>query len=88
VPLIYLPKAYTDSRPHRVPLDYLNTTKGNASLAVARFVVADRKNRLGTIFFNPGGPGGSGVLAMLALGASLARIAGGRYDFVGAQKID
>jgi len=41
-----------------VPLDYANTSLGVANLAVARYRATNTTHRLGTIFTNPGGPGG------------------------------
>lgn len=42
----------------RVPLDYHNSSLGTANLAVARYRATNKTARLGTIFTNPGGPGG------------------------------
>lgn len=42
----------------RVPLDYHNLSLGTANLAVARYRATDTAARIGTIFTNPGGPGG------------------------------
>ncbi|CAE6466236.1 unnamed protein product [Rhizoctonia solani] len=43
-----------------VPLDWHNDAAGKASLAVIRYP-ATKQPKLGTLFMNPGGPGGSGV---------------------------
>jgi len=42
-----------------VPIDYSNLDAGDMSIAVARYVAKD--NTLGSLVYNPGGPGGSGV---------------------------
>jgi len=41
----------------RVPLDYENTARGDASVAMLRVSAAKPSQRCGAIFFNPGGPG-------------------------------
>ncbi|KAG8782147.1 hypothetical protein FRC12_021173 [Ceratobasidium sp. 428] len=65
-----------------IPLDYHNESAGKASLAVARHP-ATKGPKLGTIFLNPGGPGGSGV--DLILGGNSEKVmqtVSGRYDLV------
>src|SRR6266850_1723433 len=44
----------------RVPLDYSNS-KTLISIAVLRLPATDPRNRIGSLFLNPGGPGDSGV---------------------------
>ncbi|CAE6402210.1 unnamed protein product [Rhizoctonia solani] len=66
----------------QVPLDYADITAGTASLTVAR-LNATVSPRLGTIFVNPGGPGGTGVGWVLSDDMSLIlNGTGGRYDIV------
>ncbi|KAJ7181518.1 hypothetical protein C8R43DRAFT_869680 [Mycena crocata] len=43
-----------------VPKDYFNSDAGTASIAIARFR-ATKFPKKGTVFLNPGGPGGSGT---------------------------
>ncbi|KAJ6632281.1 hypothetical protein B0H10DRAFT_1937936 [Mycena sp. CBHHK59/15] len=43
-----------------VPKDYFDASAGTASIAVARFK-ATKSPQKGTVFLNPGGPGGSGT---------------------------
>jgi pimeloyl-ACP methyl ester carboxylesterase len=43
-----------------VPLDYDNPRKGSVDLALMRRVATDQNQRIGSMFLNPGGPGGSG----------------------------
>jgi pimeloyl-ACP methyl ester carboxylesterase len=65
----------------RAPLDYSNPRGRTIRLAVIRHRASDRAHRIGTLFFNPGGPGASGtaILPLLverlppALGALAAR---------------
>jgi pimeloyl-ACP methyl ester carboxylesterase len=45
----------------RVPLDYDAPTGATVSLSVVRRPADDPGHRLGSLFLNPGGPGGSGV---------------------------
>jgi pimeloyl-ACP methyl ester carboxylesterase len=45
----------------KVPLDYDRPAGPQIRLAVIRRVAADAADRVGTIFFNPGGPGGAGT---------------------------
>ncbi len=61
-----------------VPLSYQAPSAGTVSLAVARLPATDQARKLGTIFYNPGGPGSSGRFAP-ALTPSLHA----RFDIVG-----
>jgi pimeloyl-ACP methyl ester carboxylesterase len=45
----------------QVPLDYDQPNGGAISLAVVRLPATDPAHRIGSLFLNPGGPGGSGV---------------------------
>lgn len=45
----------------RVPMDYRNTARGDASVAVLRVSAATPSKRRGALFFNPGGPGLDGL---------------------------
>ncbi|CAE6374803.1 unnamed protein product [Rhizoctonia solani] len=66
-----------------VPLDWANHAAGKASLYVARYN-ATKEPKLGTIFVNPGGPGSSGVKAILGnLVLNISEASGGEYDIVG-----
>ncbi|KAJ7461355.1 TAP-like protein-domain-containing protein [Mycena galericulata] len=68
----------------QVPLDYNDTSKGNASIAVTRLPsTAAKSDYLGPILFNPGGPGGSGVTTIVSLGASFQEFLGPQFDIVG-----
>ncbi|KAI0820123.1 TAP-like protein-domain-containing protein [Trametes gibbosa] len=64
-----------------VPLDYHNRHLGLAKLAIAR-VNATRERR-GTVFLLPGGPGGSGIDQLNESGDLLVSLTGGYYDIVG-----
>jgi pimeloyl-ACP methyl ester carboxylesterase len=45
----------------QVPLDYSRPSGPTISLAVVRLPATDPVHRIGSLFLNPGGPGGSGV---------------------------
>lgn len=45
----------------QVPLDYADPSGQKISLALVKLPASDPAHRIGSIFFNPGGPGGSGV---------------------------
>ncbi|CEL63020.1 Carboxylesterase B OS=Mycobacterium tuberculosis GN=caeB PE=3 SV=1 [Rhizoctonia solani AG-1 IB] len=65
-----------------VPLDWANHSAGKASLAVIRYK-ATKQPKLGTLFVNPGGPGGSGVdLIVSAAAEMISSMSGGQYDIV------
>ncbi|KAG9105175.1 hypothetical protein FRC07_009539 [Ceratobasidium sp. 392] len=64
-----------------VPLDWHNETAGKATLAVARHR-ATKQPKLGTLFSNPGGPGGSGVDDIINNSDSVMEAVGGQYDLV------
>ncbi|KAL1709294.1 Alpha/Beta hydrolase protein [Schizophyllum commune] len=63
-----------------VPMDYADGSIGTAKLAVARYPA--QGERKGTVFVNPGGPGGSGVEFVLGYGPDLSTMVGGGYDVV------
>ena len=67
-----------------VPLDYDRPSHGTTELALARFPATDIEHRIGTVFVNPGGPGGSGVGMVLGgFGEFLGTQLDGRFDVVG-----
>lgn len=66
-----------------VPLDYDKPAGETIELKARRIAATDRNGRIGTLFINPGGPGGSGVeyasAASFVLGAPLLR----KFDVIG-----
>jgi pimeloyl-ACP methyl ester carboxylesterase len=48
----------------QVPLDYGDPQGATIALAVIKHPATDPAQRLGALFFNPGGPGGAGTLAL------------------------
>lgn len=67
----------------QVPLDHDRPTGARISLALIRYPATDRAHRIGSLFLNPGGPGGSGVDLVLGAGELFAQQLRGRYDVVG-----
>ncbi|KAI8996230.1 hypothetical protein BD414DRAFT_477175 [Trametes punicea] len=63
-----------------VPLDYHDPEAGLARIAVAKANATG--DRLGTLFINPGGPGGSGLQTLDQYSELALNFSGGRYDIV------
>ncbi|MFG2055332.1 alpha/beta hydrolase [Micromonospora sp. NPDC048930] len=74
---------YAECATVRLPLDYDKPKGATTEVAVLRVKARDQKHRIGSLFLNPGGPGGSGTGIALAapyfLGADLLD----RFDIVG-----
>lgn len=70
-----------------VPLDYDDPDGEQIELAMVRRPATDQANRIGSLFLNPGGPGGSGVEFVVAGGARLGdwlgEEASSRFDLIG-----
>ncbi|WP_299528514.1 alpha/beta hydrolase [uncultured Streptomyces sp.] len=64
-----------------VPLDYAKPDGRTIELALVRAAATDRKRRIGSLIFNFGGPGASGVATLPALGTDYDRLRA-RYDLV------
>lgn len=68
----------------QVPLDYSDPSAGTISIAVVRLPAGDPGRRIGSIFINPGGPGGSGVdFALFAAPFLFTSEVRARFDIVG-----
>ena len=68
----------------RVPLDYPRPRGATISIALIRLPATDPAHRIGSLFLNPGGPGGSGVDYVLGAGPFLYTDAvRARFDLVG-----
>ncbi|PIL25655.1 hypothetical protein GSI_11405 [Ganoderma sinense ZZ0214-1] len=63
-----------------IPLDYYDPEAGTGRLALAKLNAT--QERRGSVFFNPGGPGGSGLEALDSNGETLLEVTGGFYDIV------
>ncbi|MFL3868306.1 alpha/beta hydrolase [Streptomyces griseobrunneus] len=64
-----------------VPLDYAKPDGRTIELALIRGKAKDQKRRIGSLLFNFGGPGASGVATLPAFGADYDRLRA-RYDLV------
>jgi len=67
----------------KVPMDYNAIDANTFTLYVSRHLATDKKNRLGTIFVNPGGPGGSAVDYAQAATQVVSEAITSRYDILG-----
>ena len=68
----------------QVPLDYDDPEGPQISLVLARFPATAEGPKRGSVFVNPGGPGGSGVGTVLGgFGQALSELLGGEFDIVG-----
>ena len=65
-----------------VPRDYQDPAAGTFELALVRSTARDQARRIGTLFLDPGGPGGSGVDLVRDEAADLAPL-NARFDLVG-----
>ena len=63
-----------------IPLDYHDPSAGQGKLAVIKANATGQ--RRGTVFFNPGGPGGSGLDSLDVDADVLVNLTGGVYDVV------
>ncbi len=67
----------------RVPLDYDRPNGAKISLALIRLPAGNPRQRIGSLFVNPGGPGGSGVDVVRGVAQVLPLQLRGRFDIVG-----
>jgi pimeloyl-ACP methyl ester carboxylesterase len=65
-----------------LPMDYDQPQGTQVQIAVARVPAADRTQRIGSLFFNFGGPGGSAVDYLQGSGAGLFSALNARFDIV------
>jgi pimeloyl-ACP methyl ester carboxylesterase len=67
-----------------VPLDYGDPDGPQITLSLAKQPATDPQHRIGSLFINPGGPGGSGVDFLLGAGAELfTPQVRARFDIIG-----
>ncbi|TEB34822.1 alpha/beta-hydrolase [Coprinellus micaceus] len=66
----------------QVPLDYSDPKGRKAAIALIRKPPTNKENYRGPVFFNPGGPGGSGVDLIQSIGDALSIILGNGFDIV------
>jgi pimeloyl-ACP methyl ester carboxylesterase len=67
----------------KVPMDYNAIDANTFTLYVSRYLATDKKNRIGTLFVNPGGPGGSAVDYAQAATQVVSTAITSRYDILG-----
>ncbi|KAI0772752.1 TAP-like protein-domain-containing protein [Trametes elegans] len=65
-----------------VPLDYFNGSAGVAKIALGRYR-AQSSHRKGSVFLNPGGPGGPGKSLATVSGRTFQSLVGDEYDMIG-----
>jgi pimeloyl-ACP methyl ester carboxylesterase len=66
----------------KAPRDYGNPGAGFVKIAVTRLPAQDQKNRIGALFINYGGPGGTAVDTTQAIGTFLFGAVNDRFDLV------
>jgi pimeloyl-ACP methyl ester carboxylesterase len=65
-----------------VPLDYAHPTGATIRLAVIKHPATDPAHRIGSVFFNPGGPGAPGVASLPLLYGRFPAAVRARFDVV------
>jgi pimeloyl-ACP methyl ester carboxylesterase len=66
----------------RVPLDWEHPNGRTIQLAVIRHLASKPRQRIGSLFINPGGPGDTGLGLVRGLGADIDKWGGGRFNVV------
>jgi pimeloyl-ACP methyl ester carboxylesterase len=66
----------------RVPLDYASPAGPTIELALIRHLATGPGQRIGSLFFNPGGPGGSGVASLPGIYGFFPAALRQRFDIV------
>ncbi|RAS70745.1 alpha/beta hydrolase family protein [Lentzea atacamensis] len=66
-----------------VPLDHDHPRGAATTVALTRKPATDKARRIGSLLFNPGGPGASGIEYTWAWGAKMSAGTEGRFDIVG-----
>ncbi|MFG3708455.1 alpha/beta fold hydrolase [Micromonospora sp. NPDC047670] len=74
---------YAECATVQLPLDYDKPNGPTTEIAVLRVKARDQQRRIGSLFLNPGGPGGSGTDVALAAPYFLGDEVLDRFDIVG-----
>ncbi|WP_134766597.1 alpha/beta hydrolase [Nocardioides sp. 1609] len=67
----------------RVPLDYDDPRGATTKLGIVKVAAAQPGRRIGSLFVNPGGPGGSSAGFAVDAGATLGKDVDARFDVIG-----
>jgi pimeloyl-ACP methyl ester carboxylesterase len=78
-----LPEAPVQCATQTVPLDYDKPGGKTLDIALGRIPAKDQANRIGSLFFNLGGPGAPAIDFLQAGGGALFDAVNQRYDIVG-----
>ncbi|KAI6345143.1 hypothetical protein MCOR25_011055 [Pyricularia grisea] len=65
-----------------VPMDWQNPSSDRVVIAVIRLNATSHADYRGPVFFNPGGPGGSGIWSMLDHGELVQKVVGNNHDII------
>ncbi|MBB4677621.1 alpha/beta hydrolase [Crossiella cryophila] len=68
---------------YKVPIDYRKPSTGSVEIALLRRLADDPARRIGSMFINPGGPGGSGYLGPIRADRRYGAEVLKRFDIVG-----
>jgi pimeloyl-ACP methyl ester carboxylesterase len=75
-------KFYSCAR-YRVPIDHDNAALGTIDIALLKRAARTPDKRVGSLFFNPGGPGGSGLRMPIAAASFVQPQVIDRFDLIG-----
>jgi len=67
----------------KLPMDYDHPNGAKTEVALLRVKATDQKHRIGSLFVNPGGPGGSGTELAYVSNQFLSESVTSRFDIVG-----
>ncbi|MGH9723236.1 MAG: alpha/beta fold hydrolase [Bryobacteraceae bacterium] len=65
-----------------MPLDHREPNRATIDIALIRLPALNPQSRIGSLFFNPGGPGGSGIQFLLVRGLTTFAYLRERFDLV------
>jgi hypothetical protein len=68
---------------YNVPLDYARPSAGTIGLAMLRRAADDQAHKIGSLFLNPGGPGGPGYTLPIPIASLLPAEVAQRFDLIG-----
>ncbi|WP_305782384.1 alpha/beta hydrolase [Symbioplanes lichenis] len=74
---------YAECATTKLPLDYDQPQGAKTEIALVRIKAKDQKHKLGSLFLNPGGPGGSGTSIALAAPNFLSPALLQKFDVIG-----